>query len=406
MLSESCVMTSYRYTAINRYGQQQRGTLQASNEQALILSLQKQGLELLTVKEGRALSILQRRVDAQAVILFCVQMEQLLQAGVPLLQALEELYAQCDHPRMKETLQALQQELETGKLLSHALEAQPQIFPPLIHHLVSAGEHTGKLPEIFGHLSQTLQWQADLVAQTRRGLTYPALLCVMVCVAAGVMLTFLVPQMVGFLHSLGQELPWSTKVLLSLSDWVLSYGGVMLALLFGLVICIRIVMKRSFAVAFYVDQQLLKLPVIGKLWQQLVLTRLCRFLGLMYQTGIPLLQALEWCQPLLCNRVMALALAEIHQRVQAGEGLAASFAATHWFPPLLIRMIRIGETTGALDRMLSQQAIFYDKEVQSQIQFLLRLLEPVLTMVLGLMLLFLMAAVMLPVYDSFSSLRY
>jgi type IV pilus assembly protein PilC len=133
---------------------------------------------------------------------------------------------------------------------------------------------------------------------------------------------------------------------------------------------------------------------------------LCRVLGLMYQTGIPLLQALEWCQPLLQQRVMALALAEVHQRVQAGESLTSSFKATLQFPPLMLRMLSVGETTGALDRMLLQLAAFYDREVQSQLQTLLRLLEPALTISMGLMLLFLMAAVMLPVYDSFSSLRY
>ncbi|HSI27962.1 MAG TPA: type II secretion system F family protein [Methylophilus sp.] len=399
-------MTSYRYTAIDSHGRQQRGTLQAVSEQALELSLQQQGLELLTVNIGQRTAWLQPRIHTQHLILFCIQMEQLLQAGVPLLQALEELASQCEHRLMAEAIRALHHELEAGKLLSQALQAQPKVFPALICHLVAAGEHTGQLPEIFGHLSQTLQWQADLMAQTRRGLTYPALLCVMVCVAATVMLTFLVPQMVGFLHSLGQELPWSTRLLLGLSDWVVAYGGVMVLFLIVLAVALRYTIKRSPAWSLYWDQLLLQLPVIGRLLHQLVLTRLCRFLGLMYQTGIPLLQALEWCQPLLHNRVMARALNQVHQRVQAGEGLASSFAATGRFPSLLVRMIRVGETTGALDRMLSQQATFYDREVQAQMQSLLRLLEPVLTMVLGLMLLFLMAAVMLPVYDSFSTLKY
>lgn len=399
-------MTYYRYTAIDSDGRQQRGTLQAASEQALEATLQQQGLELLTVKIGQPAAWFQPRIQAQHLILFCIQLEQLLQAGVPLLQALEELARQCEHHLMSEALRALHHELEAGKLLSQALHAQPQVFPALISHLVAAGEHTGQLPEIFGHLAQTLQWQAGLMAQTRRGLTYPALLCVMVCVAAGVMLTFLVPQMVGFLHSLGQELPWSTRMLLGLSDWVVAYGGAMVIVLIVLAAGLQLAIKRSPAWALYWDQMLLQLPVIGRLLHQLVLTRLCRFLGLMYQTGIPLLQALEWCQPLLHNRVMAKALNQVHQRVQAGEGLASSFAATGRFPSLMIRMIRVGETTGALDRMLSQQASFYDREVQAQMQFLLRLLEPVLTVVLGLMLLFLMAAVMLPVYDSFATLRY
>lgn len=399
-------MISFRYTAIDSYGKQQRGTLQAANEASLTTTLQKQGLELLTFKTGQPKVWFQPRINTQLLILFCVQLEQLLQAGVPLLQALEELAGQCEHRHMAEALRALHHDLEAGKLLSQALQAQPQIFPALVSHLIAAGEHTGQLPEIFGHLAHTLQWQADLLAQTRRGLTYPALLCGMVCIAAAVMLTFLVPQMVGFLQSLGQELPWSTRLLLCLSEGVVAYGGTCLLLVILLMFGLRLAIKRSPVYALHWDQLLLRLPVVGRLVHQLVLTRLCRFLGLMYQTGIPLLQALEWCQPLLHNRVMAQALAEVQQRVQGGEGLAAGFAATDRFPSLLVRMIRIGETTGALDRMLSQQATFYDREVQAQMQSLLRLLEPLLTMVLGVMLLFLMAAVMLPVYDSFSNLRY
>lgn len=398
-------MTSYRYTAIDKEGRLQRGNLQASSEQALEASLKVQGLELLTIKIGQPVNWLQQRIKAHHLIQFCIQMEQLLQAGVPLLQALEELAGQCEHRLMSAAFNALRHELQAGKLLSQALQAQPNVFPAFISNLVAAGEHTGQLPEIFGHLAQTLQWQADLMSQTRRGLTYPALLCVMVCVAAVVMLTFLVPQMVGFLQSLGQELPWSTRLLLGLSDWVIAYGAICLILLIMLAFGLRLALKRSPVFALYCDQKILKMPVLGRLLHQLVLTRLCRFLGLMYQTGIPLLQALEWCQPLLHNRVMAQALGQVHQRVQSGEGLAASFAAAGWFPPLLVRMIRVGETTGSLDRMLSQQATFYDREVQANIQSLLQLLEPVLTMLLGLMLLFLMAAVMLPVYDSFSTLR-
>lgn len=399
-------MTSYRYTAIDQYGHRQRGMLDVADEQALMASLQQQGLELLTFKLAQSLLWRQPRVDTQTLILFCVQMEQLLQAGVPLLQSVAELTDQSEHRGMMLALRAVQRELEAGKLLSQALQAQPQVFPALLGQLIAAGECTGQLPEIFGHLTRTLSWQAELVAQVRRGLTYPAVLCVMVSVAAYVMLTFLVPQMASFLQSLGQSLPWSTRLLLALSDTVMNYGGWVFLGLIVLISAVLLAIRRSPTLAFFMDQYLLKLPVIGRLWHQLVLARLCRFLGLMYQAGIPLLQALEWCQPLLQQRVMAHALSDVHQRVQAGESLTASFAATRQFPPLMLRMLSVGETTGALDKMLFQLATFYDREVQSQLQMLLRLLEPALTIALGLMLLFLMAAVMLPVYDSFSSLRY
>lgn len=399
-------MTSYRYTAIDQYGQRHRGVLEMPNEQMLTASLQQQGLELLTFRMGQPWLWRQPRVNTQTLILFCVQMEQLLQAGVPLLQALADLAEQNEHQGMRAALRTVQRDLEAGKLLSQALQAQPKVFPPLLGQLIDAGERTGQLPEIFGHLTRTLSWQAELRSQVRRGLTYPAVLCVMVAIAAYVMLTFLVPQMASFLQSLGQALPWSTRLLLALSDGMMAYGGWLLLGIIAMGVAFRLAIRRSPVFAFFLDQQLLRLPVVGRLVHQLVLARLCRFLGLMYQTGIPLLQALAWCQPLLQQRVMEQALAEVYQRVQAGESLTAGFAATQQFPPLMLRMLSVGETTGALDRMLFQLATVYDREVQSQLQMLLRLLEPALTITLGMMLLFLMAAVMLPVYDSFSSLRY
>jgi type IV pilus assembly protein PilC len=399
-------MTYYRYTAIDQYGRYERGCLEAPTEQSLIAYLQQRELELLTFKLGRPVFRRQPRVNITALILFCVQMEQLLQAGVPLLQAIFEVAEQSEHKGLQVALLTVQRELEAGRLLSQALQAQPKIFPPLFGQLIDAGERTGQLPEIFGHLNRTLTWQAELMVQIRRGLTYPAVLCIMVAVAAYVMLTFLVPQMASFLQSLGQDLPWSTRLLLGLSDGLMMYGGWLLLAITGLAGAAVLAVRHSPRCALFLDQCLLKLPVLGRLLHQLVLARLCRFLGLMYQTGIPLLQALEWCQPLLQQRVIALALAEIHQRVQAGESLTSSFRATQQFPPLMLRMLSVGETTGALDRMLLQLAVFYDREVQSQLQTLLRLLEPALTIVLGCMLLFLMASVMLPVYDSFSSLRY
>lgn len=399
-------MTYYRYTAIDQLGRQQRGCMDVPSEQSLVECLQQQELELLTYKLGQPLFRRQPRVNSAVLIVFCIQMEQLLQAGVPLLQAIAELAEQSEHKGLRAALRILYRDLEAGRLLSQAFQAQANIFPPLFGQLVDAGERTGQLSEIFGHLTRTLSWQAELLAQIRRGLTYPAVLCVMVAVAAYVMLTFLVPQMASFLQGLGQELPWSTRLLLTLSDGVMAYGGWLLLGMVLLVSALILIVRHSPKAALLLDQCLLKIPVFGRLLHQLVLARLCRFLGLMYQTGIPLLQALEWCQPLLQQRVMALALADVHQRVQAGESLTSSFKATLQFPPLMLRMLSVGETTGALDRMLLQLAAFYDREVQSQLQTLLRLLEPALTISLGLMLLFLMASVMLPVYDSFSSLRY
>lgn len=399
-------MTSYRYTAIDKTGHLTRGYGTSDSEEALATSLQQQGLELLTVKLGEPLRWRQSRVHPKMLIVFCVQLEQLLQAGLPLCQAIVVSAEQAEQAVMAEALRGLLRDLEAGKLLSQALQAQPKVFPALFYQLVNAGERTGQLPETFGQLKATLTWQFELSAQIKRGLSYPAVLCVMVMIAAYVMLTFLVPQMAGFLQSLGQSLPWSTRCLLALSEGVMHYGAYLLLTILLSLVSVTLIVRRSEKWAYKWDSLMLRLPVFGRLLRAWVITRLCRFLGLMYQAGIPLLQALQWCQPLLTQRVMARALEDVSARVQAGESLTASFAATGQFPPLMLHLLKVGETTGGLDRMLFQLADYYDRDVQARIQSLLRMLEPALTISLGLMLLFLMAAVMLPVYDSFSTIRY
>ncbi len=399
-------MTSYRYTAIDKTGHLTRGYGTSDSEEALAASLQQQGLELLTVKLGEPLRWRQSRVHPKMLIVFCVQLEQLLQAGLPLCQAIAVSEEQAEQAVMAEALRGLLRDLEAGKLLSQALQAQPKVFPALFYQLVNAGERTGQLPETFGQVKATLTWQFELSAQIKRGLSYPAVLCVMVMIAAYVMLTFLVPQMAGFLQSLGQALPWSTRCLLALSEGVMHYGAYLLLAILLSLGSVTLIVRRSEKWAYKWDSLMLRLPVFGRLLRAWVITRLCRFLGLMYQAGIPLLQALQWCQPLLTQRVMARALEDVSARVQAGESLTASFAATGQFPPLMLHLLKVGETTGGLDRMLFQLADYYDRDVQARIQSLLRMLEPALTISLGLMLLFLMAAVMLPVYDSFSTIRY
>lgn len=399
-------MTCYRYLAMDQVGRRHRGVLEQPSEYALVSALQQQGLELLTCKCVRPWRLPQKRIDSATLILFCVQMEQLLQAGVPILQAVSDLAAQEGHNGMLMALRNISHELESGKQLSQAMQAQPLVFPLWAAQLVEAGERTGQLPSIFGHLIRTLTWQLSMQSQLRQGLTYPALLFAVVALAAYVMLTFLVPQMASFLQGLGQSLPWSTRCLLAISEGVIAHGAWASVAAITALLAAVLAQRHSSSFAMWLDRVLLKFPILGPLWYQLVLARLCRFLGLMYQTGIPLLQALQWCRPLLQQRLISQALTEVYQRVQAGETLTSGFAATHVFPPLMLRLLSVGETTGSLDRMLFQLATFYDEALQLRLQTLLRLIEPVLTITLGLMLLFLMAAVMLPIYDSFSSMRY
>lgn len=397
---------AYHYRAIDAHGRLHRGWLALSSEQAVIEALQRQELEWLSITPGRLPFWVRQRLTAPLLTLFCLQMAQLLHAGIPLLQAIQDLAMHTPQPAMHSQLHRLRQELEAGQMLSAAMQASPGVFPDWLVRMVETGERTGHLPEIFAQLTTTLQWQQALYAQIKRGLSYPLLLAVMLMGVVSVMLTVLVPQMLGFLNTMGQALPWSTRLLLSLANGFRDHG---LTLLLGVgfsLLMVYLAQRRFTRVAVWLDRALLAQPILGPLLHSMDMARLSRFLGLMYQSGIPLLQALAWCQPLLAQRSLAQALAEVQAKVESGLTLAAAFAGSPHFPPLMQRLIAVGESSGSLDRMLTTLSHHYDQAVANQITWLLRLLEPALTLLLGLLLLFLMAAVLLPVYDSFSAMRY
>ena len=404
-------MTTYRYTALDQQGKRRRGVSQASNEQALATLLIQQGLDLLLAQEVDAGSRLfgwrsgrTPGLTRPSLAMVCMQLAQLCEAGVPILQALSELAKADGSAAQTQILQTLHDDVASGKLLSQAMQAQVSAFPPWVVHLVAAAEYSGRLPEILQQIAQTLQWQLELRAQVLQGLLYPCLLALVVLAAATTMLTVLVPQMASFLQSLGQQLPWTTRALLALSDW-LQHGAVWLFLILALLaVAVRYYLRSSQGRLLQWQRLCCNCPLLGKLLQLWLLSGLCRMLALLYQSGVPLMQALALCQPMLPLTLARHALQQVEQSLQAGHSLADSFAGSGWFPPLLVRMLRTGEQSGGLDRSLWQLGDWYRRELETQLQWMLRLLEPLLTVLLGLMLLFLMIAVILPVYDSFNSL--
>ncbi len=393
----------YQYLAIDADGQRHQGYLLAANEPSLAQQLQLQGLWLLRARP-QATRHWRQRLPPTQLAFFCLQMQALLQAGVPLLQALAELGKHSEASALAEAIQRLHYLVESGRWLSQAVLLQPQVFPAVMGHLLAAGEHSGELPAMFGHLAETLQWQNELRGQLWQGLSYPLTLSVVVLAAAVVMLTSLVPQLSSFLGSLGQTLPWTTQTLLTTSALLRDFGGRLLLGVALLISTLCLLVNYSPKVALYYHRWLLAVPILGDLLRLWILTRLSRFLGLMYRTGIPILQALHLCQPIVNHREYSLRLQQVIAYTESGQRLASSFRQAGAFPPLFIHMVEVGETTGALDIALAQLSRYFEQRLQFRLAWMLRMLEPALTVVMGLMLLFLMAAVVMPVYDSFSQM--
>lgn len=400
-------MPSYAYKAVDHMGRPAHGQMEAVNEIDLELRLQRVGLDMITCKavQKSALQFGGMRVTHKELMMFCFQLEQLTSAGVPILEGLNDLRQSTENPQFQQVIGGIISEVEGGKMLSQALGQYPRVFNHVFVSLVQAGEKTGQLPEVLENLADTLKWQDELISQTKRLLAYPMFVFVVVSMAVVFLMMYLVPQMVGFLKNMGQELPLQTKVLIGISNAFVNYWWVMLSLPILVGIVLMIAIKQSPAARYRFDYFKLQMPVTGEIMQKIILARFARYFALMYQTGIPVLDAIKTCEEIVDNRVVADALNRAYTQINAGDTMSESFRTAGLFPPLVVRMIRVGENTGSLDRSLLKISYFYDRDVNERIEKMMKMLEPALTLILGGIMAFVMFSVLGPVYDSFSKLK-
>lgn len=400
-------MPAFSYKAIDQFGRTAQGRLDAGNEIDLEARLARIGLDLLAFRPARERPGIwpRQQVGLQELAMLCFQLEQLTQAGVPLLDGLADLRDSAASPHLQRLIEALAAEVESGQLLSEALAGQPAVFDHVFVSLVRAGEQAGKLPDVFAKLAAALKWRDALSGQIRRMMLYPLFVLCVVLAAVIFLMTYLVPQMAILLASLGQPLPLETRLLIAASRFLVDYWGWLATSTLLLALAAAALIRQSATMRHRLDSLKLRLPILGGLMHKLILARFAGCFALMYEAGIPILDALKSCEGIVGNRVLAAALDQVHQQINAGSGLGESFRNAGLFPPLVVRMIHVGEQTGSLDRALRNIGYFYDREVSEAVEKMLKLLEPLLTVILGLILAGIMLAVLGPVYDTLSQLK-
>jgi type IV pilus assembly protein PilC len=332
-------------------------------------------------------------------------MEHLIRAGVPLLDTLHDLRDSADNPRFRNVVAEVADSIESGASLSQALAQHPHVFDSVFQSLIAAGEHAGKLPEVLRDLTDAVKWQDELAAHTKRLMLYPAFLGTLVVGIFIFLLVYLVPQMAGFITNLGQALPLHTRILLAASDFLVHQWRVLTVgfplTLIGTTLLIRT--HPHFRHRW--DGVQLRLPLIGDVLRKLILSRLASVLALMYGAGISILDSLHVVGNVVGNRIIGEGLQTAEQQIRDGQRLAAAFQNTGLFPPLVIRMLHVGESTGALDTALSNVAYFYSRDAKESVARMQVLLEPVLTVIIGALLGWIMLAILGPIYDAISGLR-
>jgi type IV pilus assembly protein PilC len=402
-------MPSYQYKAIDKTGRPARGGLDAVNEVDLELRLRRMGLDLITFKEierqaGKFAA--GGRITRADLVNFCFDMEQMSRSGIPIIDGLRDMRDTMDNPRFREVLTVMTEDMEGGRGLSQCLATHPAVFDNVFVSLVRAGEQAGQLPQVFQNLAETLKWEDELISQTRRLLMYPALTLVVVIAVLMALLVFLVPQIAVLFKTMGMQLPGQTRFLLAVSGFMAQYWLIVLAVPVVAAVALTVAVRANSKIAYLWDYTKLRLPIIGPILQKIIMSRFTNVFSLMYRSGITVLDAIKTSEDVVGNRVISDGLNRAGQQVSAGEGLTETFQNLGMFPPLVIRMLRVGENTGALDVALANVTYFYNRDVKDAVDKGLKMLGPVLTMVLGGMIAFVIWAVLGPVYDILGKLKF
>ncbi len=397
-------MPQFIYRAMDASGSIVPGNMDAHNVPDLELRLQRMALDLIDCRETRqrTIRLRGRAITRRDLINFCFHLEQMSSAGVPILDGLRDLSDSTDHLRLREIVTGLVEKIEGGLQLSTAMADYPEVFDQSFTSLVRAGEQSGKVNEVFRDLAENLKWQDELAAQARKAITYPAFVLVVVSAVMFFLMIYLVPQLTAFIKNMGRELPLHTRILIALSDFFIHYWYLLLAAPIIIWQTVRWQLRRSERTAFAFDRLLLRVvPVLEKL----IMARFATYFALMYAAGIPVLECIRLSEGIAGNRVMAAGMRRARELISDGNSVAAAFKQVGLFPPLVVRMLRVGESTGALDATLRNVAYFYNREVRERIERIQSMIEPAMTVILGILLGWIMLSVLGPIYDTISSIR-
>lgn len=400
-------MPNYAYRAVDASGRTVRGEMECANEADLEARLRNGMLELVSARPARRRGTAagSRRVTRQDLITLFYQTEQLTGSGVPLLDGLRDLRDSLPEGALRRLVADLIERIQAGSQLSVAMAAHPEVFTRAMRSLIEAGEVSGALPLVLRRLTENLKWEDELVAQTRKLLTYPAFALTVVMGVTLFLVIWLVPQLAKLIQTMGQPLPAPTLAMLALADFFTHRWYVPPLVIAGVVVGVRAYAGMGEAQRVNLDRLKLRIPVIGPILERISLVRFTSAFAMMYSAGIPVIDATRVLEASTGNRVISQAIAQARDEILNGRAIADSFQGTGLFPPLVVRMLRVGESTGALDRALENVAYFYNREVQEGVQRVQALIEPTLTLVMGGVLGLIMYSVLGPIFDVISKVR-
>src|SRR5579883_171254 len=399
-------MASFTYTARALNGELKTATIDASSKDDVVAQLRRQRLTVVKVDEDAK----RKRprggsIKMRDIVIFTRQFSTMINSGLPLVQALDILAKQSENKTLQDVTRAVVFDVESGHTVADALRKHPRAFNELYVNMVAAGEAGGILDTILMRLAVFMEKNDALVRKVKGAMIYPGVIMSVAAIAVSVLLIFVIPVFENMFGSVGLALPLPTRIVIGLSKFLRGWGGLATA---GAVVGGVALLKRYYKTPtgkLQIDKMLLAFPVLGDVLRKSSVSRFTRTLGTLISSGVSILDGLEITAKTAGNRVIQDAIMASRASIAGGDTIAAPLAKSQVFPPMVISMIAVGESTGGLDEMLAKIADFYDEEVDAAVSGLLSLLEPVMIVFLGVVVGGMVVAMYLPIFDMINAVQ-
>jgi type IV pilus assembly protein PilC len=394
------IVVSYLWEGVSRNGEKAHGVIESNSVAIAKASLRKQGIIIRKIVKKRKplFDKKNKKITSADITAFSRQLATMLEAGIPLVQAFDIVSKGQKNQRMRDLIETIKNDVETGLTLAEALEKHPAFFNDLFCNLVDSGEKSGSLDIMLSKVATYKEKIETIKKKIKKALTYPMAVLVVAFLVTAALLIFVVPQFESLFKGFGADLPALTRAVVDLSELFQSYWYIIFGII-GLAVFGFIHAKRkSVHFAHTIDRALLKFPIVGSILEKAAIARFSRTLSITFAAGLPLVDALKSVSGATGNIVYAEATNKIRDDVSIGQQMHVAMENTHIFPNMVIQMIAIGEESGALEQMLSKVADFYEEEVDNAVDSLSSLLEPIIMSILGVLVGGLVVAMYLPIF--------
>jgi len=396
-------MLTFKYLARDRQGKSLSGVVEAQDRPSAIDILRKQDLVIISVEESAARFKLamplltKQRIKIDDLVVFSRQLATMVDAGIPLVGALDILGEQMDNKTFGSVIKTARNDVETGSSLSDALGKHKRVFSTLFVNMVKAGESSGMLDEILDRLAEYLEKTSALQKRVQSALVYPAIVTSMALAITLLLLLKVIPVFKNIFADFGAALPTPTLIMINISDFLQKYFLIGIGILVGLFILLARYVNTEKGRAQF-DGLLLHLPIFGMLFRKVAISKFSRTLSTLIKSGVPILSALEIVGKTSGNRVVEIAIENVRANVREGENIAEPLVRSKVFPPMVTRMVSVGEQSGELEKMLSKIADFYDQQVDASVSALTSLIEPIIIAFLGIVIGTIVICMFLPIF--------